>query len=181
VARKKSYEERYTRPELREAIKDELKRSNKGGRPGQWSARKSQLLVKEYERRGGGYREDANRNEARSLHEWTEQDWQTKEGAAKAHRGERMKRYLPKEAWERLSPEERAQAERSKRRADRRGAQRAGWPAPVERVMRELDREKHREAETKADLYVRAKALGVQGRSKMSKDQLRRAVRRAER
>jgi hypothetical protein len=181
VARKKSYEERYTHPELRAAIKEELQRSSKGGRPGQWSARKSQLLVKEYERRGGGYREGANRDEARSLHAWTEQEWQTRDGQAKARRGKRMKRYLPKEAWERLSPEERARAERTKGRADRRGAQRAAWPGSVQGVMRELDRETHRDAETKSDLYVRAKELGVPGRSRMTKDQLRRAIRRAER
>ena len=180
MARSKSYEERYTDPELREAIKEELKRSTKGGRPGQWSARKSQLLVKEYERRGGGYREHANREAARSLHAWTEQDWQTKEGDASAHRGARMKRYLPEKAWQRLRPEEREGAERSKRRADRGGSQRARWPAPVKRVMRELDRDESRDAGTKADLYVRAKELGVRGRSRMSKEELRRAIRRAE-
>ena len=52
---KKSSEQKYTDPDLREEIKDEIKQSDKGGRPGQWSARKSQLLAREYERRGGGY------------------------------------------------------------------------------------------------------------------------------
>jgi hypothetical protein len=49
-------EEKYTDPELREKIKEEIKASGKGSEPGQWSARKSQLLVKEYEKAGGGYR-----------------------------------------------------------------------------------------------------------------------------
>ncbi len=48
-------EEKYTDPDLREEIKEEIKESDKGGRPGQWSARKSQLLTREYEKRGGGY------------------------------------------------------------------------------------------------------------------------------
>ena len=53
---KRSEAEKYTAPELRERIKEEIKESDKGGRPGQWSARKSQLLTREYERRGGGYK-----------------------------------------------------------------------------------------------------------------------------
>ncbi len=48
-------DEKYTKPELREKIKAEVREGDKGGRPGQWSARKSQLLVHEYEKRGGGY------------------------------------------------------------------------------------------------------------------------------
>ena len=49
-------EEKYTDSDLREKIKEEIKASDKGGKPGQWSARKSQLLTKEYEKRGGGYK-----------------------------------------------------------------------------------------------------------------------------
>jgi len=45
----------YTHPELREHLKQEIKAGDNGGPPGQWSARKSQLLVQEYEQRGGGY------------------------------------------------------------------------------------------------------------------------------
>ena len=46
---------KYTKPELRERIKDRIMASSKGGKPGQWSARRSQLLVQEYEKAGGGY------------------------------------------------------------------------------------------------------------------------------
>lgn len=181
MARETSYERKYTRPKLREQIKEELKQSDRGGRRGQWSARKSQLLVKEYERRGGGYRDEANREAATSLHEWTEQEWQTAGGDASAeHRG-RMQRYLPKEVWERLTPKQREQAQRSKREAERRGERRAKWPAAVARVMRQVEEEGRGQAETKARLYIRAKELDVRGRSRMSKAELRRAVRRAER
>ncbi len=48
--------EKYAHPDLREEIKEEIKAPDKGGRPGQWSARKSQLLTQEYEKRGGGYK-----------------------------------------------------------------------------------------------------------------------------
>ena len=50
---KQEYEEKYTHPELRERIKEEIKASDKGGKEGQWSARKSQLLTQEYEKQGG--------------------------------------------------------------------------------------------------------------------------------
>ena len=33
----------------------QLKASGKGGKPGQWSARKAQRLALEYKKRGGGY------------------------------------------------------------------------------------------------------------------------------
>ena len=53
---KQDYEEKYTDPELREKVKEEIRASDKGGKKGQWSARKSQLLTQEYEKRGGGYK-----------------------------------------------------------------------------------------------------------------------------
>ena len=50
------YDEKYTDPDLRRKIKDELMQSDKGGKPGQWSARKSQMLAREYEAQGGSYK-----------------------------------------------------------------------------------------------------------------------------
>src|SRR3712207_6830789 len=80
---KKSDEEKYTDPELRERIKEEIKQSDKGGNPGQWSARKSQLLTQEYERRGGGYR--GEKDEAQqNLERWTDEEWQTQDGGERA-------------------------------------------------------------------------------------------------
>ena len=46
----------YTKPAMRRAIFNRIKAGGKGGRPGQWSARKAQLLALEYKRKGGGYR-----------------------------------------------------------------------------------------------------------------------------
>lgn len=42
-------------PALWEQVKAEMRAGDKGGRPGQWSARKAQMSVQEYKRRGGGY------------------------------------------------------------------------------------------------------------------------------
>ena len=46
----------YTKPSMRKALFNRIKASNKGGRSGQWSARKAQMLAKQYKAKGGGYR-----------------------------------------------------------------------------------------------------------------------------
>ena len=115
-------EEKYTDPDLREKIKEEIKASDKGGKPGQWSARKSQLLTKEYEKRGGGYK--GNKGESqKNLEKWTEEDWQTQEGDSRARSGDETARYLPKEAWEKLSDDEKRETENKKREGSRQGQQ----------------------------------------------------------
>ena len=80
---KQDYEEKYTHPDLRERIKEEIKASDRGGEEGQWSARKSQLLTQEYEKRGGGYKGEKGQSQ-KNLEKWTEEEWQTKEGDANA-------------------------------------------------------------------------------------------------
>ena len=47
---------KYSKPELRENIKDRVMAGSKGGKPGQWSARKAQLVAQQYEKAGGGYK-----------------------------------------------------------------------------------------------------------------------------
>lgn len=47
----------YTKPSLRKRIVAEVKASGKGGKPGQWSARKAQMVAKKYKAAGGGYRD----------------------------------------------------------------------------------------------------------------------------
>lgn len=46
----------YTKPTLRKRIFERVKAGSKGGRPGQWSARKAQFLAREYKAAGGGYK-----------------------------------------------------------------------------------------------------------------------------
>ena len=46
----------YTKPAMRKRLFNKIKACSKGGRAGQWSARKAQMLVKEYEANGGGYK-----------------------------------------------------------------------------------------------------------------------------
>lgn len=46
----------YTKPALRKRLFQRIKSGTKGGRAGQWSARKAQLLATEYKKAGGGYK-----------------------------------------------------------------------------------------------------------------------------
>ena len=46
----------YTKPAMRKRMFNEIKAGGKGGRPGQWSARKAQMLAKRNKEAGGGYK-----------------------------------------------------------------------------------------------------------------------------
>lgn len=46
----------YTKPGLRKRLFERIKAGSKGGKPGQWSARKAQMLAKQYKGAGGGYK-----------------------------------------------------------------------------------------------------------------------------
>ena len=88
-----------TDPKLWENVKEDVTAGDKGGRPGQWSARKAQMAVQEYKKEGGGY--VGPKSEDNSLVKWTEEDWGTKSGEKSADtasvifRRMRAKRFLP--------------------------------------------------------------------------------------
>jgi len=46
----------YTKPTMRKRLFNKIKAGSKGGAAGQWSARKAQMLAKEYKDAGGGYK-----------------------------------------------------------------------------------------------------------------------------
>ncbi|MEU5527869.1 DUF5872 domain-containing protein [Micromonospora chersina] len=127
---------RYTKPELREQLKAEIQASDKGGRPGQWSARKSQLLTNEYKKRGGGF-EGPRDQRQRSLQRWGAEDWQTRSGSTRARRDGETARYLPKRAWQQLSEEQRRDTDTKKRQASRSGRQFVSNTGPAKRARRE--------------------------------------------
>ena len=134
---KQDSQKKYTQPELREKIKRALMESDKGGNPGQWSARKSQLLVHEYERQGGGY-EGQKDKAAHSLEDWSRQEWQTQDGEVRARDGRETGRYLPKEAWSLLSEEEKGEAEQHKREGSRKGKPSVAYTPAVKRALRQV-------------------------------------------
>ena len=47
----------YTKPGMRKQIFNRIKAGSKGGKPGQWSVRKAQMVAKEYKAKGGGYKD----------------------------------------------------------------------------------------------------------------------------
>lgn len=112
----------YTKPALRERIKRSIMASSKGGKPGEWSARKAQMVAAEYKKAGGGYAAGAQTVAQKSLRKWTREEWTTSDRKP-AIRDSGTVRYLPKAAWEKLSPAEKAATNRKKREASKSGAQ----------------------------------------------------------
>ncbi len=47
----------YTKPGMRKSLFESIKAGGKGGAPGQWSARKAQMLAQKYKASGGGYKD----------------------------------------------------------------------------------------------------------------------------
>lgn len=109
-------------PQLWEQVKAEVARGDRGGNPGQWSARKAQLAVQEYKRRGGKYR--GSKPADNPLVRWTKQDW--------LYAGEPgNSRYLPRAAIAHLSPRELDETSRAKRAATRAGLQYSPQPKHI--------------------------------------------------
>lgn len=112
---------KYTMPEVRERIKKRIMAGDKGGKAGQWSARKAQLLAMEYRKAGGGYRGGLRKTQ-RSLNKWTRQKWTTSDGKPAIRKGG-TRRYLPSTAWSRLTPAQRTATNRKKIIGSRQGNQ----------------------------------------------------------
>ena len=124
----KDWAEKYTDPDLRARLKDEVQADDKGGKPGQWSARKAQLLKAAYEREGGGYLGEKDATQ-QHLSQWSGEDWQTSDGSAQARTGSAQekggasKRYLPKAAWDELSDAEKRETDAVKAEGSAHGEQ----------------------------------------------------------
>lgn len=100
-----------------------VKAGDKGGKPGQWSARKAQLATQRYKESGGGYRGPKTKAQ-QSLTKWTKEDWGTKSGKPSTQGPEATgERYLPKKARAALSPAEYAATTRAKREGTAKGQQ----------------------------------------------------------
>ncbi len=108
-------DDKYTDPALRQRLKEEIQAGDRGGEKGQWSARKAQLLVQEYEKAGGGYTTEDKDDRATHLEQWGEQDWHAKGGGADARAKDGTSRYLPDGAWQLLTKAEREQTDTKKK------------------------------------------------------------------
>lgn len=161
-----------TDPQLWEQVKREVTDGDKGGEPGQWSARKAQYAVQEYKKRGGGY--EGKKTSDNHLREWTHEDWGTKSSKPSGETGER---YLPRKARESLSDAEYSRSTRKKRADSQRGQQHSKQPADVARKTSRA-REPALSGLNKPELMRRAAQRGIRGRSKMKKDELVAALKR---
>lgn len=112
-------------PRLWDSVKRRIQSGLKGGKPGTWSARKSQLAVAEYKRRGGRYR--GRKSKCNRLSKWSREKWgyvgKTKSG-----------RYLPLSVRRRLTPAEKRRENRLKRSQGR--GKRARYSHSVRAKMR---------------------------------------------
>ena len=121
----------YTDNALRERIKKRVMASTKGGKAGQWSARKAQLVAQEYEKAGGGYTGGKTKAQ-KSMSKWTGEEWGTKSGKPSTQGPKATgERYLPKKAREALSPQEYAATTRAKREATKAGKQVSKQPKKI--------------------------------------------------
>jgi hypothetical protein len=93
------------------------------------SARKMQWATRDYKRRGGTYigRKRPSQNR---LSRWTRQKWRTSSG--KASNG--VRRYLPKDAWGKLTPQQVKATNAAKRHGNARGDQYVRQPSDVARI-----------------------------------------------
>jgi hypothetical protein len=113
----------YTKPELRTRLKNQIMAGTKGGKAGQWSARKAQLLAQSYEKAGGGYG-GPKTSKQKSLSKWTKEEWGTKSGKPSTQGPKATgERYLPKKAVKSLTPSEYAATTRKKRKGTAKGKQ----------------------------------------------------------
>ncbi len=155
---------------LWDRIKARVMQGDKGGNPGQWSARKAQLAVAEYKKAGGAYH--GKKDPENHLAQWTREEWGTKSGHPSLEAGER---YLPKAAREALTPGEYPRTT-AKKRADTQ-AGRQFSPQPKDVAEKAATARRH--GETKASLLRQAAARAIPGRSRMTKSQLEQALRQS--
>jgi hypothetical protein len=97
AARRRTLENTYSDPAMRERLKNEIRAAAKGGEPGTWSARKSQLLTLAYQKAGGGYINRHPNSKQKELTGGAKQDWQTSDKKP-ARRATGTTHYLPKKA-----------------------------------------------------------------------------------
>lgn len=154
-------------PKLWDKVKRGVTEGGKGGKPGQWSARKAQMAVQEYKAEGGGYK--GEKSPDNHLLEWEREDWGTRSGKKSAETGER---YLPKQARAALTDEEYRRTSAKKRADTAKGKQFSAQPPDV---ARKAAAARH-EGASRAELLRQAADKGVRGRSRMTKAQLQEAL-----
>ena len=130
-SRKNPNKQTLTHPTLWADVVRAVTAGSKGGKSGQWSARKAQMAVALYKAEGGGY--VGPNSPANSLARWTRERWRTKSGRPSLSTGER---YLPEAAIDALSDAEYAATTRTKRAGLARGEQFTPQPPRIAAKVR---------------------------------------------
>jgi hypothetical protein len=118
---------------LWDRIKKRVQQGSRGGLPGQWSARKAQLLVKEYKDEGGKF--TGAKSPTNALAKWTRENWRTKSGKPSLKTGER---YLPAKAIKSLTSAEYSRTTRKKREGMLKGKQFVRQPLGIRNKTRKF-------------------------------------------
>lgn len=136
-----------------------VKAGSKGGKPGQWSARKAQLATLRYKKSGGTYTGGKTKAQ-KSLSKWTKEKWGTKSGK-NSTQGDKAtgERYLPKKVREGLTKEEYEKTSAKKRADTKKGKQVSKQPKRIAKKTSRL--KKGPSMDGKKDL--RNKLLRIKG------------------
>ena len=160
-----------TDPKLWEEVKEKVTEGDKGGKPGQWSARKAQLAVHDYKEEGGSY--EGRKSADNHLTQWTKEEWGTKSGKESGKTGER---YLPKQAREALSDDEYKRTTGKKRADTKAGRQHSAQPRDVAEKTSAVRHAAEWDAMSREQLMAAAREHGIRGRSGMKKAELAAAL-----
>ena len=123
-----------TNPALWKRVVARVKSGTKGGRKGQWSARKAQLATQIYKKSGGGYK--GSKSSKNSLSKWTKQKWDYVSKSDSKKPKKKRGRYLPESVRKSLSSSEKSATNRAKRKASGSGKQKAKYSKSIARKVR---------------------------------------------
>lgn len=118
-----------TKESMWKRIVSSVKSGSKGGRPGQWSARKAQIATARYKKAGGGYK--GKKSASNKLSKWSKQKWDYVSKGDKKKPRKKRGRYLPESVRKSLSPSEKAATNRKKRSASAKGKQKAKYSKKI--------------------------------------------------
>jgi hypothetical protein len=117
-----------TNDELWKKIKDKWLMGEKGGTANKWNARKAQLAVLEYKKKGGGYIGEKKKDN--SLSRWTREDWNY------INEGKKSGRYLPKKVRLKLTD---SQKKRENKLKGYRKGEKVPYTEATKKIMREYE------------------------------------------
>lgn len=139
-----------------------VKAGSKGGKPGQWSARKAQLATLRYKKSGGTYTGPKTKAQ-KSLSKWTKEKWGTKSGK-NSTQGDKAtgERYLPKKVREGLTKKEYEKTSAKKRADTKKGKQVSKQPKRIAKKTSKL-KGANMKGDPVKDKELRNKLLRIKG------------------